>query len=243
MGTKADVQVGKKFGKWTVLEIEVKNPESQAKRVRKGALCQCECGTKRYIEYRSLYDGRTHSCGCNGWQTARDIHYQSGIIPVGTKFGSLTVLEDAGMINKKHCSKCICECGTIKTYPNTHLKLGHTTSCGCIKSHGEKKIRETLSKNNVNFTTEYVIPELLSEKGGYLRFDFAIFQDNRLYKLIEFNGPQHYGPQSGYYEGKFDEIQKRDKLKIEYCKKHNIPLQIIKYDEIENINIKMLLQK
>ena len=39
MGSKSEVQIGKKFGSWTVLKIEVKNPNSKAKRVRKGALC------------------------------------------------------------------------------------------------------------------------------------------------------------------------------------------------------------
>ena len=66
MGTKKDVIVGARFGAWTVLEIEVKNPNSKAKRIRKGALCQCDCGTLRYIEYRSLYDHRTTNCGCLG---------------------------------------------------------------------------------------------------------------------------------------------------------------------------------
>ena len=39
MGNKSEVIVGKKFGSWTVLQTEVKNPNSHAKRVRKGALC------------------------------------------------------------------------------------------------------------------------------------------------------------------------------------------------------------
>lgn len=46
MGSKKEVTVGKKFGDWTVLEIEVKNPNSKAKRVRKGALCECKSGKK-----------------------------------------------------------------------------------------------------------------------------------------------------------------------------------------------------
>jgi hypothetical protein len=44
MGSKADIIVGKKFGDWTVLQIDVKNPLSQAKRKRMCALCECKCG-------------------------------------------------------------------------------------------------------------------------------------------------------------------------------------------------------
>lgn len=160
--------------------------------MRKGALCRCECGTLRYIEYRSLYEERTKSCGCNGWQKSRDLHYESGIVPIGTQFGELTVLEDAGMINKKHCSKCLCSCGTITIIANTRLKLGHTQSCGCLKSKGEQKIRKILNENNVNYSREYIFSDLKGPGGGHLRFDFAIFQDNKLYKLIEFQGEQHY---------------------------------------------------
>ena len=241
MGVKADVQIGKQFGKWTVLDIEVKNPESKAKRVRKGALCQCECGTLRYIEYRSLYDGRTQSCGCNGWQKAAQLHYENGIIEPGTQFGELTVIEDAGMKNGKHFSKCRCSCGTIYDVSNDHLKHG-AISCGCIKSSGEKKIKQILNENNINYSQEYIFQDLISPQGGYLRFNFAIFRDNQLYKLIEYNGEQHYKPYKGYYEGKFEDIQLRDKMKIEYCKQHNIPLQIIKYNEYDNITLEMLLK-
>lgn len=38
MGSKAEVQVGKKFGLWTVLEIEVKNPNSGAKKSAQGCV-------------------------------------------------------------------------------------------------------------------------------------------------------------------------------------------------------------
>lgn len=36
-----------------------------------------------------------------------------------------------------------------------NLTQGNTTSCGCIKeSHGEQKIREILSTNNINFISQ-----------------------------------------------------------------------------------------
>ena len=49
--------------------------------------------------------------------------------------------------------------------------------------------------NEINFATQYSFSDLRTEKGGVLKFDFAVFKDNTLYRLIEFDGRQHfYGP-------------------------------------------------
>ena len=37
--TSADVVVGARFGEWTVIEVNVKNPNSKAKVVPRSALC------------------------------------------------------------------------------------------------------------------------------------------------------------------------------------------------------------
>lgn len=241
MGSKTEVQVGKKFGSWTVLKIEVKNPNSHAKRVRKGALCQCDCGTLRYIEYRSLYDGRTTNCGCISRPLGYQKHMKKLSTKQGEKFGHLTIIEDCGIINGIHKSKCKCDCGNIIYVANKHLKTGHTRSCGCIKlSYGAEKIKNLLNKNNIPFIQEYTFSDLYSPKNCKLRFDFAIFQNQKLYELIEFDGLQHFQPASGYYEGKFLQIQRYDKIKNNYCKKHNIKLIRIPYTEINNINLKLL---
>lgn len=64
MGSKKDLFIGKKIGRWTILEMGVHNPNSKAKKPVPMALCQCDCGTLRYKEYRDLYDYRSLSCGC-----------------------------------------------------------------------------------------------------------------------------------------------------------------------------------
>ena len=238
MGSKSEVQVGKKFGLWTVLEVEVKNPNSGAKRVRKGALCQCECGNQRYKEYRDLYDGRSTSCGCNGLTNARVARIKMGTLQPGTKFGLLTVLEDLGMINGKHFSKCQCDCGTILNVQNHHLKNGHSQSCGCLLSKGELEISKLLSKNNIEYAKQYTFSDLKSEKGYALRFDFAILSNGKLIRLIEFDGTQHTKPASGYFENSLEEIQKRDKIKEQYCKDKGIELIRIPYNKLGKITLK-----
>lgn len=240
MGSKAGVQVGKKFGLWTVLEIEVKNPNSGAKRVRKGALCQCECGNQRYKEYRDLYDGRSTSCGCNGLTNARIANIKQGSVEPGSKFGYLTVLEDLGMIEGKHISKCQCICGSIIQVQNHHLKNGHTQSCGCLLSKGELEISKLLSENNIEYAKQYTFSDLKSKKGRALRFDFAIFTKGKLNRLIEFDGTQHYKPGYGYFENTLEDIQDRDRLKEQYCLDKDIPLIRIPYNKLGKITLQDL---
>ena len=46
-------------------------------------------------------------------------------------------------------------------------------------SRGEIKIEEILKEAGLNFKEEYIFPELVSTNGRPLRFDFAVFDDNR----------------------------------------------------------------
>lgn len=236
MGSKSEVQVGKKFGLWTVLEIEVKNPNSGAKRVRKGALCQCECGTQRYKEYRDLYDGRSTSCGCNGQTNAINSLVQKGSIKPGTVFGKLIVIEDLGMIEGTHYCKCQCACGQETIVSNNHLKAGHTQSCGCLKSKGELEITTLLRQAGYEFAKEYIFPDLKSDKNYPLRFDFAVLENKKLLKLIEFDGPQHHTGQ-GWFQDEFQNIIKRDNQKDQYCREKEIELIRVPYTKLGKITL------
>ena len=78
-----------------------------------------------------------------------------------------------------------------------------------------------------------------------LRFDFAIFENNQLAYLIEFDGRQHFtGPEAGWAQSSsLEEIQYRDKLKNEYCAKYNIPLKRIVYSELSNLTYEDILSE
>lgn len=242
MGTKADVTIGKQFGYWTVIDVDVKNPESKAKRKRNGALCRCICGKEKYVAYTALYNGISTDCGCETHKRLAKKRMENNAIPIGTKFGELTVIENNGIVKyHKQFSKCQCSCGNIIEVQNRHLKSGHTKSCGCCTvSFGSNKIKQLLKDNNINFITEYTFNDLRSPLNGIYRFDFAIFKNKELYELIEFDGPQHFSPQAGYFEGKFEQIKQNDNIKNEYCKTHNIKLIRIPYTQENNIDLKML---
>lgn len=56
------------------------------------------------------------------------------------KFGKLTVLEKAPKRNDRYSRwVCQCECGKITEVRTDYLRMGHTTSCGCVKQAYFKK--------------------------------------------------------------------------------------------------------
>jgi hypothetical protein len=148
------------------------------------ALCQCECGTLRYKEYRDLYKNRSLSCGCHRAELVRERNCQQGEIEIGTRFGCLTMIKDLGYRKQKSRNKqarwslCRCDCGREIEVSNNNLRTGSTRSCGCVSSFGEREISKILLKNKINFSTQYTFNDLKGEKGGLLRFDFAIFDNN-----------------------------------------------------------------
>lgn len=160
----------------------------------------------------------------------------------GKKFGLLTVVQEDTVryqqerlrTNKPHkywFCKCGCGNNQLISVESSHLKNGHTTSCGCIKSLAEQKIVALLQKHDIPFITEYSFSDLRGAKQGVLRYDFAIFDSKQnLQYLIEYNGKQHYVQNGGW--NTVEEFQTRlnnDQLKIEYAHKNNIPLIIIPY--------------
>jgi len=122
--------------------------------------------------------------------------------------------------------KIICNIhGEFEQNPNNHL---NNNGCPkCKESKGEKEIREWLIKNNINYKPQHRFPDCRNILT--LPFDFYLPEYNT---CIEYNGRQHYEPINkwGGVEN-LKEIQRRDKIKMEYCKNNNIPLLIIKYND------------
>ena len=103
-------------------------------------------------------------------------------------------------------------------------------------SRGEMKIEEILQQADLAFEEEYSFPDLVSNTGRPLRFDFAVFDDDGdIDFLIEFQGIQHYEPKSkfGGKQGLFRQ-KYNDQLKRMYCEKHGYNLVTIPYWE-ENL--------
>ena len=112
-------------------------------------------------------------------------------------------------------------------------------------SRGEIMIEEILQEAGLNFEEEYIFPELKSNNGRPLRFDFAVFDDDgNLDFLIEYQGSQHYQPSSkfggkkGLYQQQFNDNKKR-----RFCALNGIKLIEIPYTEENFVNYDYIMKK
>ena len=163
----------------------------------------------------------------------------------GKKIGKLTVLQKSEKSNRRLYWDCLCECGKIVTIKGDHLRQNNQLSCGCLNSLGEHMIAQLLKENNVMFITQYKFEDFVADHNNIpYRFDFAIFEDNKLSYLIEFDGEQHfyYNKTSSSWNSKenFEKTIERDKKKTDYCLKNNIPLIRIPYYKKQNLTIEDL---
>lgn len=224
---------GQKFNKLTVLYRVFPNTKNGSARWH----CRCDCGNECDVIGVHLRNGHTKSCGCNIKLHMAQIGKEQGFKNIeninGQTFGKLTVIKriyDAD--THKYKCLCSCECGGEVMVSADKLKSGHTSSCGCLTSKGESLINSYLTKHNYNFKTQLTFSDLINPKTNKkLRFDFGIYDNNNILKLlIEFNGKQHYLTDVPFYT---EEGVYRDSLKQKYCATNNIPLLIIKYNDID----------
>ena len=200
--------------------------------------CLCDCGKTIQVDTRNLNSGHTKSCGCY----TKEVNSKNNTIDmIDFETQYIKVLEKAESDQQGVSKwKCLCKnCNRIFITRGSNLRNGDTQSCGCILSLNEKKISQMLSENNIEFATQYTFSDLKGTHNGALRFDFAVFDNGVLTHLIEFNGKQHYEKGTGKWAESFEERQLNDKLKLEYCQKHNIELRIIKYNQ--NYSLKDLI--
>lgn len=128
-----------------------------------------------------------------------------------------------------------------KEYITTVVRASNkkTITCGeCSMSDGERYIYRYLKSHNLKFIKEITFDELISKKGRKLRFDFAIFKDNDLKGIIEFDGHFHYKE----YCKDDDNFELRtyyDDLKNQYCIDNDIPLKRISFKNLDKAEISL----
>ena len=183
--------------------------------------------------------------GCSDDTIGRRLR-ENNIIPhkfyedlTGQTFGELTVIRKSEKSGRKLFWDCICSCGKELTVVGDKLRSGGQISCGHQRSKGEQKIYEILTNNNITFSLHYSFNDLRSKyKNVPYSFDFAIFNDNKLSHLIEYDGEQHfYYQENGSWNTKenYEKGQIRDTIKNNYCIEHNIPLIRIPYTHFNHI--------
>ena len=231
----------KKFEYFTVISRNEQKTKENGKNVFWN--CKCHCGKEFIDTTTNINKGKRKSCGCMTAQLSSQAHLQD---LTGQQFGELTVLKrnfDHPQNGKKPRTYwwCLCSCGNIKSIERTHLIGRNQSSCGCKNSIGELNINKLLSSANIKYISQYTNIELKTENNGFLKFDFAIIDDNNNVKrLIEFDGIQHYEKIDNFFSP-LEIIQKRDKIKNLYAKKHKIPLVRIPYYKRDCLELEDLL--
>lgn len=101
------------------------------------------------------------------------------------------------------------------------------------ESNGELAVNSYLVKLGYDIKKQFTFDNCKDKRK--LPFDTMFYIDEKLC-LIEFDGEQHFKP-IDYFGGEehLRYIQFHDNIKDEYCKKHNIPLLRIRYDEFNKI--------
>lgn len=220
------------------------------------------CGVDTYLERtvieRAKKNGILSKCkGCTGiitnncWYSTlcrqknlTKVPNRTVKVKVGDTFGFWKVLEiynSSASTDHQIRAKCQCKnCGEIKDIRLDTLQ-NKDAKCECFKnrSTGEQLVKEYLDKNNIKYKSEYKFPNLTGLGHGNLRYDFAILNnENKVIKLIEFDGEQHF-QEAGSYYNETGQVQIHDAIKNEFSKINNIPLLRIAYFEKNEINSKL----
>ncbi|MCM1167516.1 MAG: hypothetical protein NC299_16685 [Lachnospiraceae bacterium] len=122
------------------------------------------------------------------------------------------------------------------TTPRTFLYKSGRGCPYCSQSQGEKKMIKILEDKGFNIKQQKTFNDCRYIE--MLRFDGYDIDNNIAY---EYQGQQHYQPVDFAGKGlewakeQYEIIHKRDLVKVEYCKKNNIPLIEIPYWEFDNM--------
>lgn len=126
-----------------------------------------------------------------------------------------------------------------------HILQGNYTGNG--RSFGELMMQQSLLKLGVEYQKEYSFSDLYRYKGKPLRFDFAVFLNNKIV-LFELDGDQHH-ESCTFFGGEqgLKDIQERDNMKEKYVASHEnlflIRIPYKNYSKISKEYIKLLLEE
>ena len=121
----------------------------------------------------------------------------------------------------------------LQDIDNNFIESLYTDSLG---SSGEQIMQDSLTKglsNSFTYQRTFSVNVSSSNQKNYLLiFDGVILdKDDKVVMLFEYQGPQHYSFNPAHYKTyeDFQERLFRDKLKLDFCKKNNIPLFTISH--------------
>ena len=241
--------IGKRFGKLIVVGLKDLSEYSSGKRECLEWYCDCDCGnTNILIKGTELRAGRKTMCSeCATLQRQERVHNYFFKDITGKRYGKLIAIKpyfDDWRDNNRKSTMwiCQCDCGNQVVVSENKLQVGSTTSCGCLISKGEERVRFVLDLYNVKYERQYKFDNLRNvDTGRRLKFDFAIFNINgTLNSLLEYDGNQHvygtrYSKDPEVNRMKFERLKRSDQAKNDYCAQHSIKLIRINHNNFKNI--------
>ena len=215
---------GQRFGKLTVLRIGDRSNKGNGSYW----ICRCDCGNETQVHAAKLRSGHTTSCGCSHNDLIADL--------TGREFGRLTVIKDSGKRRPGSGGViwlCQCTCGRKKEIRQDALLSESVISCGCRKSKGNEKTAGILTKANMEFKDEYSPPDM----PGSNRFDFAVFEKEKLVYFIEYDGVLHEKCSNSGWDTpeRLERTRTSDAKKNKYCLEKQIPLIRIPYTRYKEL--------
>ena len=177
---------------------------------------------------------------CEGGKTKWDTLYTSEILKdIG--FELLTECnskKDIVSIRHIECGNIIS--GKLSTLVRIQNNKYHISCPKCrVNSNCEKEISDLLTKLNIEYKREVAFKDLRGLKGGYLRYDFGIYDEyGELKYFIEYDGKQHFEKVTWgvYGEEYYDICHAHDEIKNKYCHEHGYILLRIPYGKRRTVS-------
>lgn len=200
---------------------------------------QCECGEVFQRTFMTIMSGKILKCQkCINKEKARLNEYSE--IKEYIESNSNCILISTEYKGQRKPLTLQCECGELFKVSFTHFKHANQQRCKkCSQaiSSLEAKATEILVNLNEEFITQYKFSDCKDIL--CLPFDFYLPNKNL---CIEIDGQHHYKPVS--YNRMSDkeaeqilkDRKRKDAIKTNYCKEHNIKLLRIPYWEFENMD-------
>lgn len=144
MAKRIDI-TGQRFGMLTALEVVGKDNKNNY--IWK---FKCDCGN--FVEYpihKVRRKDPVKSCGCLNAKGKPKVDI------TGNKFNKLTVIKYSRTVGRRRTMwLCKCDCGQMVEVEGSHLKNGHTKSCGCLN---REFIADLNFKNGLSGTKIYYV--------------------------------------------------------------------------------------
>lgn len=230
MGRKIIDMSNKIIKNWKVLSLVEENISTNKSKRWK---CKCiQCGAIKIFDGSELRLNRVGACKHKTKEKDKSFFDSRIKNEIGNRYGKLLVVDFAYTKKGLAYWKCMCDCGKECIARGNSLRQKRIKSCGCLRSYQEEEIKRILENNNISYKREFSFVDLKDK--NYLRFDFAIFKNDKLLGLIEYNGIQHYESNNTFNH--YGLLQKHDDMKRQYCKNKQIPLLILNKESLlENL--------